>query len=248
MSGHSKWSNIKHRKGKSDAVKARIFTKIGREIAVAVKSGGTDPNTNGRLFDAIEKARLNNMPNDNVLRSIKKASGELNAINYESIVYEGYGAAGVAVIVDALTDNRNRTVGDVRHFFDKYGGGLGSTGCVAFMFDRKGLIVAERGKKSEDEVMTLVIDAGADDVNIFDEEFEVYTVAQSLSAVKSALEKNGVKLLSAEVRLIPQNTVDIEGDDLLKFETLIDKLEELDDVQNVYHNANLPDTNTDTEE
>jgi YebC/PmpR family DNA-binding regulatory protein len=244
MSGHSKWSNIKHRKGKSDAVKARIFTKIGREIAVAVKSGGTDPNTNGRLFDAIEKARLNNMPNDNVLRSIKKASGELNAINYENVIYEGYGAAGVAVIVDALTDNRNRTVGDVRHFFDKYGGSLGSTGCVAFMFDRKGLIVAERGKKSEDEIMTLVIDAGADDLNIFDEEFEVYTAVQRLSAVKTALEKNGVKLLTAEVRLIPQNTVDIDGDGLLKFETLIDKLEDLDDIQNVYHNANLPDADT----
>ena len=205
MSGHSKWHNIQQKKGKSDAARANIFTKIGREIAVAVKQGGPDPNSNSKLRDAIAKAKDNNMPNDNISRSIKKASGELNAINYEENTYEGYGIGGVAFIVETLTDNKNRTAGDVRHLFDKFGGAMGVSGSVSFMFKRKGVIAIAKSDIAEDDLMMLALDAGAEDILSEDEEvFEVITASSDLQTVRTALEENGVKILSAAVDMIPE--------------------------------------------
>lgn len=238
MSGHSKWHNIQQKKGKSDAARANIFTKIGREIAVAVKQGGADPAANSKLRDAIAKAKANNMPNDNITRSIKKASGELGSINYEEMTYEGYGVGGTAFIVEALTDNKNRTAGDVRHLFDKFGGSMGTTGCVSFMFNKKGVITVSKADIEEDDLMMFALEAGAEDIVTEDDEvFEVLTAPGDLSAVRDELDKNGVKILSAEVDMIPENEVtpdESQQETLLK---MIDKLEELDDVQNVYHNA-----------
>ncbi|MBO7156240.1 MAG: YebC/PmpR family DNA-binding transcriptional regulator [Clostridia bacterium] len=239
MSGHSKWANIKIKKGKTDAARGSIFTKIGREIAVAVKAGGPDPSLNSKLRDVIAKAKQNNMPNDTINRSIKKASGELGSVNYEEMTYEGYGAGGVAVIVETLTDNKNRTAGDVRHLFDKYGGALGQTGCVSFMFKKKGVIITDKALE-EDELMMLALDAGAEDITADDEVYEVYTPHTDLYAVADALKANGVNVLSAEVDMIPDNEVDPEGH-LNSVEKLIGMLEDLDDVQNVYHNAILPE-------
>ena len=240
MSGHSKWHNIQQKKGKTDAARANIFTKIGREIAVAVKEGGPDPNSNSKLAQVIAKAKDNNMPNDNITRSIKKASGELNSINYEEMTYEGYGVGGTALIVEALTDNKNRTAGDVRHLFDKFGGAMGTTGCVSFMFKRKGVITISKEDISEDDLMLQALDAGAEDINSEDDEvFEVYTDTASLAEVRKALEGAGVKILSAEASMIPDNYVDPTEEQQSSIIKLIDKLEELDDVQNVYHNANL---------
>ncbi len=240
MSGHSKWSTIKFKKGKADAQRGKIFTKIGREIAVAVKQGGSDPSGNSRLRDAIAKAKSNNMPNDNITRSIKKAAGELGAINYEEMVYEGYGAGGVAVIAEALTDNRNRTAGEVRHAFDKSGGSLGATGCVAWMFDRKGVLVIERTEQTdEDELAMAAIDAGAEDFDADTEAFEITTAPDDFSIVREALEKAGYSFASAQLDMVPQNTVKPDAltqENVLK---LLDMLEDLDDVQNVYHNAEL---------
>ncbi|MDD3832133.1 MAG: YebC/PmpR family DNA-binding transcriptional regulator [Clostridia bacterium] len=242
MSGHSKWNNIKQKKAKGDAARSKVFTKIGREIAVAVKAGGSDPATNSTLYSIIQKARLNNMPNDNITRSIKKASGELGEVNYESILYEGYGVGGSAVIVDCLTDNKNRTAGDVRSFITKHGGSLGTTNCVSFMFDRKGVIVAERQSgQEEDTIFELAIDAGADDVQIEDEAFIMYTSPTNLNTVVKNLEAGGVTLVSAQVDWIPQNTIVLSDEQLPKFLRMIDALEEDDDVQNVYHNVELPD-------
>jgi YebC/PmpR family DNA-binding regulatory protein len=239
MSGHSKWANIKNRKGKADATRAGIFTKIGREISVAVKHGGADPGANARLRDAITKAKQYNMPNDNISRSIKKASGELGGINYEEMSYEGYAAGGVAVIVEALSDNRNRTAGEVRHFFDKYGGALGQSGCVSFMFNKKGVIVADKGKLSEDEMMLIGLDAGADDIQDDDGVYVIYTIASDLAEVAEKLRLSGVNILSQEVDMIADNEVDPKehAANVIK---LINCLEENDDVQNVYHNAILP--------
>ena len=238
MSGHSKWHNIQQKKGKSDAARANIFTKIGREIAVAVKQGGPDPNSNSKLRDAIAKAKDNNMPNDNITRSIKKASGELGAINYEENTYEGYGIGGVAFIVETLTDNKNRTAGDVRHLFDKFGGAMGVSGSVSFMFKRKGVIAVAKSDIGEDDLMMLALDAGTEDILTEDEEvFEVITASSDLQTVRTALEENGVKILSAAVDMIPDmeaNPTEEQQATLLK---MIDKLEEHDDVQNVYHNA-----------
>ncbi len=238
MSGHSKWHNIQQKKGKSDAARANVFTKIGREIAVAVKQGGADPAANSKLRDAIAKAKANNMPNDNITRSIKKASGELGSINYEEMTYEGYGVGGTAFIVEALTDNKNRTAGDVRHLFDKFGGSMGTTGCVSFMFNKKGVITVSKADIEEDDLMMFALEAGAEDIVTEDDEvFEVLTAPGDLSAVRDELDKNGVKILSAEVDMIPENEVtpdESQQETLLK---MIDKLEELDDVQNVYHNA-----------
>lgn len=238
MSGHSKWHNIQQKKGKSDAARANIFTKIGREIAVAVKQGGADPAANSKLRDAIAKAKANNMPNDNITRSIKKASGELGSINYEEMTYEGYGVGGTAFIVEALTDNKNRTAGDVRHLFDKFGGSMGTTGCVSFMFNKKGVITVSKADIEEDDLMMFALEAGAEDILTEDDEvFEVLTAPGDLSVVRDELDKNGVKILSAEVDMIPENEVtpdESQQETLLK---MIDKLEELDDVQNVYHNA-----------
>ncbi len=238
MSGHSKWHNIQQKKGKSDAARASIFTKIGREIAVAVKQGGADPNSNSKLRDAIAKAKSNNMPNDNIARSIKKASGELGSINYEEMTYEGYGVGGTAFIVEALTDNKNRTAGDVRHLFDKYGGSMGATGCVSFMFKRKGVIAVAKSDIEEDDLMMYALDAGADDILTEDDEvFEVLTAPADLGAVREALEANGVKILSAAVDMLPENEVTPDEAQQATLLKMIDKMEELDDVQNIYHNA-----------
>jgi YebC/PmpR family DNA-binding regulatory protein len=238
MSGHSKWHNIQQKKGKSDAARANIFTKIGREIAVAVKQGGPDPNSNSKLRDAIAKAKDNNMPNENINRSIKKASGELNSINYEENTYEGYGIGGVAFIVETLTDNKNRTAGDVRHLFDKFGGAMGVSGSVSFMFKRKGVIAVAKSDIEEDDLMMYALDAGAEDILTEDEEvFEVLTVPGDLQAVRTSLEEAGVKILSAEVDMIPDVEATPTEEQQVTLLKMIDKLEEHDDVQNVYHNA-----------
>lgn len=240
MSGHSKWSTIKNKKGKTDAQRSKIFTKIGRELAVAVKQGGSNPDMNSRLRDVIAKAKANNMPNDNITRSIKKASGELGSINYEEMTYEGYGVSGVAVIVEALSDNKNRTAGDIRHAFDKNGGSMGANGCVSWMFDRKGMIAIEDdGSVDEEELMMAALDAGAEDFNKNEEVFEVITAPEDFSAVREALEQAGYSFLSAELDMIPQNTVNLSSEDQQKIQRLLDMLEDNDDVQNVYHNAVL---------
>jgi len=241
MSGHSKWHNIKNAKEKSDAQKGKIFTKIGREIAVAVKTGGADPETNGKLKDLISKAKQNNMPNDTISRSIKKASGELGNINYEECSYEGYGVGGSAVIVRCLTDNKNRTAGDVRHAFDKFGGSLGSLGCVSFLFDRKGVLVLEKGNLSEDDVLLLALDADAEDVKDEGDVYEIVCAPENLSDVKSKLEESGLNFISSEVEFIPQNYVDLDEKQCDTFQKMVDKLEESDDVQEVIHNVNLDD-------
>lgn len=243
MSGHSKWHNIQAKKGKADAARGAIFTKIGREIAIAVREGGANPENNGKLRDIIAKAKANNMPNDNIQRSIKKASGELSNVVYETITYEGYAPGGVAVIVDCISDNRNRTASDVRHCFAKNGGSLGVTGSVGFMFDEKGLLVVEREPGAdEDEMMMMALDAGAEDMSAADDAFEIYTAPNDFSAVREALEKQGLSFITAEVRKIPQNTVAVpDPDTLAKIQNMIEMLEELDDVQEVSHNAELPE-------
>ena len=239
MSGHSKWNNIKRTKEKTDAQRGKIFTKIGREIAVIVKQGGSDPNTNSKLRDAIAKAKQNNMPNDSIERSIKKAAGELGGVNYEAITYEGYGAGGSAVIVECLTDNKNRTAGDVRHAFDKHGGSLGSTGCISYLFNRKGVIVIEKDTNTDvDSVMMDCLDAGADDVVEEDDVLEVYTSPEAFGAVKESLEGKGYTFLSAEVTLVADNYLDLDEQKLDSFQKMLDRLNDLDDVQQVYHNVN----------
>ena len=240
MSGHSKWANIKATKGKNDAKRANIFTKIGREIAVAVKQGGSDPNTNSKLRDVIAKAKANNMPNDNIQRGIKKAAGELGSVNYEENIYEGYGAGGVAVIVETLTDNKNRTAGDVRHAFDKCGGSMGTSGCVSYMFDRKGVIVVEKADYSEDDMMMIALDAGAEDVVSDEDVFEIFTDSSDYSTVREALEANkDITILSSSIEMIPNNTVTPDSETQNKVKKLLDMLEDNDDVQNVYHNAEM---------
>ena len=243
MSGHSKWHNIQAKKGKADAQRGAIFTKIGREIAIAVREGGANPESNGKLRDIIAKAKANNMPNDNIQRSIKKASGELSNVVYEEITYEGYAPGGVAVIVDCISDNRNRTASDVRHCFAKYGGNLGTTGSVGFMFDERGVLVVEREPGSdEDEMMMIALEAGAEDVKVDDDVFEIVTAPNDFSTVRENLEKQGITFLSAEVAKIPQNTGAVtDPDTVLKIQKMLDLLEENDDVQNVFHNADLPE-------
>ncbi|NLL55844.1 MAG: YebC/PmpR family DNA-binding transcriptional regulator [Clostridiales bacterium] len=240
MAGHSKWSNIKNKKGKMDVKRGSIFTKIGREIAVAVKTGGPDPNTNARLRDVITKAKANNMPNDNINRSIKKASGELNSVNYEEMLYEGYAPSGIAVIVEALTDNKNRTAGEVRHAFDKNGGNLGTTGSVSYLFKKKGVIVIEKGDFTEDDIMMLILEVGGDDIITEDEVFEIHTMPQDFSAVKDVIEKAGCIILSSQVEYVPDDLITPNSDSVEQIQKLIDMLEDNDDVQNVYHNADLP--------
>ena len=243
MSGHSKWHNIQAKKGKADAQRGAVFTKIGREIAIAVREGGANPESNGKLRDIIAKAKANNMPNDNIQRSIKKASGELSNVVYEEITYEGYAPGGVAVIVDTISDNRNRTASDVRHCFAKYGGNLGTTGSVGFMFDERGVLVVEREPGTdEDEMMMTALDAGAEDVKVEEEVYEILTAPNDFSTVRENLEKQGFVFLSAEVQKIPQNTVEVTDPETIeKIQKMLDLLEESDDVQNVYHNADLPE-------
>ena len=243
MSGHSKWHNIQAKKGKADAARGKIFTKIGREIAIAVREGGANPDTNNKLRDIIAKAKANNMPNDNIQRSIKKAAGEGTGATYEEIVYEGYAPGGVAIICNIVTDNRNRTSSDVRHIFDKNGGSLGTPGSVSYMFDNKGQIVVEREPgMDEDEMMMMALEAGAEDVNALDDVFEIYTAPNDFSAVREALEAQGLSFLSADKKMIPQNTVEVTDEETLaKIIKLLDMLEDNDDVADVYHNAELPE-------
>lgn len=239
MSGHSKWNNIKNKKEKSDAQRGKIFTKLGREILVAVKEGGPDPAGNSKLRDVIAKCKANNMPNDNIERSIKKAAGDGNSANYEEITYEGYGPNGVAVMIEAMTDNRNRTAGDVRHILDKFGGNLGTNGSVSWMFDKKGVIVIEKSstKISEDDLMLEVIEAGAENFESEDEFYEITTAPEDFSAVREYLENKGITFLEAEVKMVPQNYMAIDDDDgKKKMGLIIEKLEELDDVQEIWHN------------
>lgn len=242
MSGHSKWNNIKRKKEKTDAAKAKIFTKIGREISVIVKTGGANPNENSKLKDAIAKAKAANVPNDNIERIIKKAAGDGEANNYEELTYEGYGPSGVAVVVEALTDNRNRTAGEMRHYFDKCGGNLGQSGSVTFMFDRKGIIRIEAEGRDEDTVMEDALEAGAEDFNSDGDVFEIATDPNEIGAVRDALEAKGYDFISAENEYIPQTmTTIVDEETAAKMEKLIDMLEENDDVQAVWHNWDMPE-------
>ncbi len=239
MSGHSKWANIKHKKEKTDAQRAKIFTKIGKEISIAVKAGGSDPASNSKLRDLIQKAKANNVPNDNIDRIIKKSAGATDE-NYEEIVYEGYGPGGIAVIVEATTDNRNRTAGNVRSYFSKYHGNMGQTGCVSYLFEEKSVIVIvnEDGDIDEDKLMEQALESGAEDFVAQDGAFEIYTVSDDLYAVKEALEAAGYTLASAEKSKVPSNYVTLDNEEDLKFmNLLIEKLEEDDDVMEVYHNC-----------
>ena len=242
MSGHSKWHNIQNKKGKADAKRGKIFTKIGRELMIAVKNGGPDPDNNPKLRDAIAKAKAANMPNDTVQRSIKKASGELSAVDYERIVYEGYGPSGVAVIVDTLTDNKNRSAGNVRSAFTKGGGNMGTTGCVGFMFQEKGEIVIEKGDLDEEELMMMALDAGAEDFNSDEEEvFIITTAPEDFGTVRETLEAEGLEFLEAAVKMIPDTYTELNEDDAKKFQKMLDLLDDDDDVQEVYHNAEFPE-------
>ena len=243
MSGHSKWANIKNKKEKTDSQRGRIFTKIGREIAIAVKEGGPDPANNSKLRDVIAKAKANNLPNDNIARSIKKAAGEGASVSYEEITYEGYGPGSIAVIVEVVTDNRNRTAAEMRHIFDKSGGNLGNSGCVGWMFDKKGLIVIERtAKMDEDEVMMQALEAGAADFVAQDDAFEIYTDPAEFSRVREALEALKYEFISAGVQMIPQTTVSVTDTEVAdKVARFLEMLDENDDVQEVYHNGLLPD-------
>ena len=239
MSGHSKFANIKHKKEKNDAAKGKIFTRIGREIAVAVKEGGSDPNNNSKLKDIIAKAKSNNMPNDTIDRSIKKAAGDANAVNYEFVSYEGYGPNGVAIIVDALTDNKNRTAANMRNAFTKGSGNVGTQGCVSFMFDKKGQILIDKEECSmeSDDLMMLALDAGAEDFAEEEESFEILTDPDSFSTVCDALEGAGVPMLQASVTMIPQTWSELTDEkDIKNMNKILDLLDEDDDVQEVYHN------------
>ena len=239
MSGHSKFANIKHKKEKNDAAKGKIFTILGREIAVAVKEGGPDPSNNSKLAQVIAKAKSNNMPNDTIERSIKKAAGDAGNVNYEFVSYEGYGPSGTAIIVEALTDNKNRTAANVRNAFTKGGGNVGTQGCVSFMFDTKGQIIIDKEecKQDADELMMLALDAGADDFNEEEDSYEVITAPEDFSQVREALEKSGIPMLEADVTMIPQTWVELTGEeDIKRMNRILDLLDADDDVQAVYHN------------
>jgi len=236
MAGHSKWNNIKRTKGKTDAARAKVFTKIGREIAVAVKLGGADLNSNSRLRDAVAKAKSANMPTDNITRGIKRAAGELGNINYEPIVYEGYAHDGIAVIVETLTDNKNRTAADVRHLFDKYGAGLGTLGCVSYMFDYVGLIVLEKSAGLDDDnVFSDALEVGAEDFNASNDCFEITTKVENFTKVRESLEQKKYNIIEASLAYVPKATIELDNQE--KLIKLLDMFDENDDVQNVYHNA-----------
>lgn len=240
MSGHSKWANIKRRKEAVDGKKAKIYSKLGKEITVAVKQGGPDPSSNAKLRDMIAKAKANNMPNDNINRCIQKAAGDTSADSYEEITYEGYGPAGVAVIVDVMTDNRNRSAADVRCIFDRSGGNLGQTGSVGYMFDKKGVIVIENTSSvDEQELMEKVIDAGAEDFVSDEEYFEIITAPQDFTAVREALENENYELVEAEIKMVPNMKKELTEEEEEKFNRFLDKLDDNDDVQNVWHNADI---------
>ena len=238
MSGHSKWHNIAAKKGKADAARGKVFTKLGRELLIAVKQGGPDPAGNSKLKDVIAKCKAANMPNDTINNAIKKASGAGNNENYEEITYEGYGPNGVALIVEASTDNKNRTAADVRHAFDKSGGNLGTSGCVSYMFNKKGIIVIEKEKTTmdEDELMMLALEAGAEDFSSEEQIYEIVTEPSDFNSVVEKLEESELEFAEAEVQMVPTTTVKLDEKTSEKMERLIDNLEELDDVANVYHN------------
>lgn len=241
MSGHSKWSTIKRKKGANDAQRAKIFTKIAREILVAVKAGGPDPDNNSSLKDAISKARAANMPNDNITRTIKKASGSTEGDNYENITYEGYGPNGVAVIVKTLTDNRNRTAANVRHFFDKFGGNMGTTGCVSFMFDEKGVIIIENDDIDEDEITMDALEAGAEDISVDEDCIEITTAPEDFHTVRDSLEAK-YTISSAEISMVPQTMTTLTDEKQIQMMTrMLENLEDDDDVQNVYHSWDMPE-------
>lgn len=239
MSGHSKWHNIAAKKGKADAARGKVFTKLGRELLIAVKQGGPDPAGNSKLKDVIAKCKAANMPNDTINNAIKKASGSGNNESYEEIVYEGYGPNGVAVIVEASTDNKNRTAADVRHAFDKSGGNLGTSGCVSYMFNKKGVIVIEKESTtmSEDDLMMLVLDLGAEDFLSYEEVYEITTSPENFSEIRENLEKNNLTFLEAEVKMVPTTYVQLDEKSSEKMQRLIDNLDDLDDVSEIYHNA-----------
>jgi len=242
MSGHSKWHNIQGKKGKADAKRGKIFTKIGKELILAAKNGGGNPDVNAKLRDVIAKAKASNMPQDTIVRAIKKGSGELEGVNYEEIVYEGYAPGGVAVIVNVVTDNKNRSAGNVRHAYSKYGGNMGSTGCVSFMFQQKGELVIEKTDElDEDEVMMMALDAGAEDFASEEEVFVVTTTPEDFGTVREALESNGVEFLEADIKMIPNMYTSVDMDTAVKIQKMLDALEEDDDVQDVYHNAEFPE-------
>lgn len=246
MSGHNKWSTIKQKKGKNDAARAKIFTKIGRELIVAVRDGGSaDPAANSKLRDCIAKAKANNVPNENIERIIKKAAGEAGGANYEAVTYEGYGPSGIAVIVEALTDNRNRTAGDVRHYFDKFGGNMGTPGCVSFMFEQKGVLVLDKedNEVEEDKLMEDALEAGAADFEADEDIYTVYTEPTDMGAVRDNLTAKGYTFASAEVEMVPSTYTKIDDPDVqVKMQKLLDMLEDNDDVQNVWHNWDMPET------
>ncbi len=240
MSGHSKWSSIKHKKAAKDAKRGKLFTKLIKEITVAARLGGGDINANPRLRTAVITARENSMPNDNIDRAIKKGTGELEGVNYEEVNYEGYGPGGAAIMASVLTDNRNRTVSELRRVFEKHGGNMGAAGCVAWMFHKRGLITVEKGKTEEERLIEVALDAGADDVTDSDDVFEVVTAAENFEAVKAALGAAGIATASAEVTMVPENTVSLIGKDAEQTMKLLDELDDHDDVQNVASNADIP--------
>ncbi len=241
MSGHSKWANIKHKKAREDAKRGKVFTKLIKEITIAARDGG-DPESNSRLRTAIERARADNMPYDNIERAIKRGTGELEGVNYEEIIYEGYGPAGVAVLIEAMTDNKNRTVADIRHIFSKSNGSLGESGCVAWNFDKKGLFTFSQDDVDEDSLMEIAIEAGAEDIKHVPEDglFEVYTDSSGFQQVKEAFDAKGLKYSFGEITMVPKTTVRISGKDAQQMLKLMDSLEECDDVQNVYANFDIP--------
>lgn len=241
MSGHNKWSSIKHKKGAADAKRGKVFTKVIREITVAARMGGGDPNGNPRLRAAVALAKSENMPKDNIDRAIKKGTGELEGVSYEEMSYEGYGPGGVAVLVDCLTDNKNRTVADVKHLFERYGGSLGEPGCVSYLFEKKGLIIIEKDKVDEDELLDLALEAGAEDVKEEDTEFNVITDLADFESVKKAVDDAEIPNTFAEITMIPQNTVDVEGKKAQQILNLIEALDDVDDVSKVYSNFDISD-------
>ena len=242
MSGHSKWANIKHKKGKADALRGKITTKISREITIAVRMGGADPTGNMKLKLALSKAKANNIPKDNIQRAIQKGAGALEGQSFEEITYEGYGPAGVAMMVSCLTDNRNRTAADVRHVFSKYGGNLGATGCVGYMFQQKGVFaVSKETGVEEDDLMMIALEAGAEDIKNEEEGFEIVTTPDTFDAVEKALADAGIEVEMAEITMIPDTMADLSAEDAERVQKMLDVLEDLDDVQDVYHNADLPE-------
>lgn len=241
MSGHSKWANIKHKKGKMDALRGKITTKISREITIAVKNGGADPTGNMRLKLALQKARENNVPKENIQRAIQKGQGSLDGSNYEEFMYEGYGPAGVAIMLDILTDNRNRTAADIRHLFSKNNGNLGESGCVSWMFAKKGIILVEKDGVDEESLMMLALEAGADDFSADNDGYEILTDPSQFEAVQQALDEAKITIASAQLSMVPQTTVGLSDEDVAKVTKLLEALEEHDDVQEVYTNAELPD-------